>query len=930
MTSRPDKNKILIVDDQPDNIWSLAQHLQSEFDVLCSISGEEALEIAFFEKRPDLILLDIMMPGMDGFQVFEKLKADDRTKEIPVIFLTGKTADSEQVKGLDLGAQDYITKPFSMPVVTARIKSVLNLKKEMNRRLLLRAQLENLNQQLERQVRQKRRELETARQALKQYEDKWHILFDKRVAQQEPRRILVVDDEPDNIHVLVKNLQSQYEIIYATSGKEALEIAFSDYQPNLILLDIMMPDMDGFEVCSRLKANTDTWDIPVIFVTTLDKEVDETKGLNLGAVDFVTKPFNIPVVKARVKAALRLKDEMEHRITLARKLEELNKNLETRIREKAAALEQAHEDLKVSERKYRSIYENATEGVFQITSEGRLLDANPSFAKILGYESSRELVATITNAAHQLYFRPQDRDEFIQTLEQKGEIVGFETQFKKKGGDVIWAMICAKTIRDENSEILYFQGFTIDITERKQAEAELRKHRDHLEELVKERTYELEVANKGLEAQAIELAAAKEQALEAQRAAEEANQFKSEFLARMSHEIRTPLNAVTGLTNIVLKTDLTDEQRDYLNKVQLAEGNLLQVINDILDFSKVEAGRLELAYAPFDLDQVMEQLADLFSNRVAKKDLQLIFDMPPDVPRQLTGDAGRLTQVLTNLIENAVKFTDSGEIIVGAKPEDDEAEKIPMKTALKFFVSDTGSGIAPDVLPTLFDPFTQVDSSLSRKYEGTGLGLAICRRLVELMGGRIWAESTPGRGSTFSFTAMLETRMELAEAMAPRRAQEPAELPIRRLAGHRVLVVEDSELNLDVAVALLEETGLTVETAENGRRAVDKVTGSEPEYYDAVFMDIQMPIMDGYEATRRIRAWEYKFQHESTDFSTNRPPVTGHRIPIIALTAHAIKGEKEKCLAADMDDYLSKPLDEEYLRRMLLKWIVSRQEEAIS
>jgi PAS domain S-box-containing protein len=473
MAFKTGKDKILIVDDQPEDIWPLSQQLQSGFDVLCVTSGKEALEVAFSENRPDLILLDIIMPGMDGYQVCEKLKADESTRQIPVIFLTGKTADPEQVKGLGLGAQDYITKPFSLPIVMARVKSVLNLKKEMDRRLLLKAQLEALNQQLERQVRQKQRELEAAREALKQYEDKWISLFKEEAGAKALKHILVVDDNPENVHILVNNLQSQYEVICTTSGKEALEIAFSDDRPDIILLDIMMPDMDGYEVCSRLKANAETWSIPVIFITALGQEVNETRGLNLGAVDFITKPFSIPVAKARIEAHLRLKEEMDHRITLARKLEELNKNLEARIQKKAAALEQAHEDLKSSESKYRGIYENAIEGIFQTTPEGRFLDASPSLARNLGYESSQELVATITDAAHQLYLRPQDRKIVLQALEQKGELFGFETQYKKKNGEVIWVLVSTKAIRDKDGELKYFQGFAIDITERKRAEEEI-------------------------------------------------------------------------------------------------------------------------------------------------------------------------------------------------------------------------------------------------------------------------------------------------------------------------------------------------------------------------------------------------------------------------------------------------------------------------
>jgi PAS domain S-box-containing protein len=714
MTIKTGKDKILIVDDQPENIWPLIQHLQSGFDVLCAATGKEALEIAFSENRPDLILLDIMMPEMDGYAVCEKLKADERSREIPVIFLTGKTEDPEQVKGLGLGAQDYITKPFSLQVVTARIQSVLNLKKETDRRQLLKAQLEALNRQLEHQVLQKQRELEDAREALKQYEDKWSRLFKETAEAKATKRILVVDDNPENIHILVNNLQSQYEVICTTSGKEALEIAFSDDRPDIILLDIMMPEMDGFEVCSRLKANAETWSIPVIFITALGQEVDETRGLNLGAVDFITKPFSTPVAKARIEAHLRLKAEMDHRISLARKLEDLNENLETRIQIKTSALEQAHEDLKTSESKYRGIYENAIEGIFQTTPDGRFLDASPSLARSLGYESSQELVATITDATHQLYYRPQDRDRVLQALAQKGKISGFETQFKKKNGEVIWGMVSVKAVRDETSGERYFQGFVVDVTERKRAEDDIRRLNQELEQRVVDRTVQLEDANKELEA----------------------------FAYSVSHDLRAPLRHIDGYLALMqekVEGVLDEESRRYMDIISGAATKMGRLIDDLLAFSRM--GRHAPSVRPVDLKKLVDEIIEELAPDIAGRTIDWrIGDLP-----SVSGDASMLRMALDNLIANAVKFTRTrkkARIEIGSQPGQG-AEAV-------IFVRDNGVGFDMTYVDKLFGVFQRLHRA--EEFEGTGIGLATVRRIIDRHGGRTWAEGEPDQGAAFYFS----------------------------------------------------------------------------------------------------------------------------------------------------------------------------------
>ena len=252
MNSNVSRPVILLVDDDPESLWTLIDQLETDYEILCATNSAEALKIACTEQ-PDLILLDIVLPDLDGYALCERLKIDVRTHDVPIIFLTAKTEDLEEVKGLELGAQDYITKPFSIPVVQARIRTVLNFQQEVRRRLLLKQQLEELNQRLEQQVQQKTQELREIQETLRQYEEKYTCLFQEQIVNRHPKRILAVDDHPENLHILIEHLETDYDLLCATSGKKALDIAFSKDTPDLILLDVMMPEMDGYEVCARLK-----------------------------------------------------------------------------------------------------------------------------------------------------------------------------------------------------------------------------------------------------------------------------------------------------------------------------------------------------------------------------------------------------------------------------------------------------------------------------------------------------------------------------------------------------------------------------------------------------------------------------------------------------------------------------------------------------
>jgi len=417
-----------------------------------------------------------------------------------------------------------------------------------------------------------------------------------------------------------------------------------------------------------------------------------------------------------------------------------------------------------------------------------------------------------------------------------------------------------------------------DLTNARHVEQELRQSRD----LLAQQAGELG-----------ELAALSERE---RRRAESAAQAKSEFLAHMSHEIRTPMNAVLGLTHLVLKSELGPHQREHLTKIQRAGRSLLRIIDDILDFSKIEAGKLLLEEVPFDLSETLQHVGDLFAKRAAEKGLALDFEFQPDLPRHLIGDPLRLGQVLTNLISNAIKFTDQGRILV-------VAEQLPGTGPidLRFSVSDTGIGLSEEQTGKLFRAFSQADSSTSRRFGGTGLGLTISKNLVESMGGAIGVESAPGSGSRFFFTAQFRSQAPSAVAPVP-----PPRLPAGAgqidLVGAHVLVVDDNEVNRMIAQELLEAAGATVRTARSGKEAVDRLAAGMA--FDAVLMDIQMPEMDGYQATEAIR---------------NKLGL--HDLPIIAMTAHALEEERRQCLDAGMNDHIPKPVDPDHLIVRLRHWI---------
>jgi signal transduction histidine kinase/ActR/RegA family two-component response regulator len=431
-----------------------------------------------------------------------------------------------------------------------------------------------------------------------------------------------------------------------------------------------------------------------------------------------------------------------------------------------------------------------------------------------------------------------------------------------------------------------------EMRDRHRAEDELCKHRDHLEEIVNTRTCELKLSNQRLEISV-------ERANLLANQAVNANKAKSEFLANMSHEIRTPMNAILGFSELLAEEGLSPEQAEYVNVILSSGKSLLQIINDILDFSKIEAGKLKMEIVDCPLEQMLEELAALFRPNCINKGLDFEVLCSDQLPQTIQTDPVRLRQCLVNLVGNAIKFTETGHIYLHVG-----LEIIDTVPHIHFDVEDTGVGIPKDRQDQIFEAFTQADGSTTRKFGGTGLGLTITRQIVELLDGKISLYSEPGNGSVFTISlpnaAVVESgKLSEASPQATKLIQNEQDKSIQAMEGH-VLVVEDTRANQMLIQVILQKAGLEVTVVENGRQAVDAVAGGR---YDLILMDMQMPVMNGYEATRTIRSLQIA-------------------VPIIAMTAHAMRGDEEKCLAAGCDDYLAKPLDRSQVNRVLQKYLV--------
>ena len=530
--------------------------------------------------------------------------------------------------------------------------------------------------------------------------------------------------------------------------------------------------------------------------------------------------------------------------------------------------------IELSEQKFHSIFNNSAEGMFQSSLDGKFLTVNPALVNILGYENEEDLLKM--DLAKDIYKNKVDRAALINELKEKGSVENYIITLKKRTGEEVIVRLNDRLVTNNNGNKYYFEGSMMDITEqvlsgerRKKAEEELREEKIKSDRLAREAT--------------------------------KSSIIKSQFLANMSHEIRTPMNGILGYLMLIEKGSYKskEEMNQFASDARQSAESLLDILNDILDFSKIESGKMELYNSNFNLRDVIDESVFLLTTRAKEKGLSIIAKIANDINLLMFGDSTRIRQIFINLISNAIKFTNRGNILIEASTKDEGNGQVTLYAS----VTDEGIGIPQEKMNSLFLPFSQVDSAYSRKYGGTGLGLVISKEFINMMGGEIGVESEVGKGSKFYFSVKLKIQEGKKYAEEPnnkvsnslagladetQNIQVVNELKSER-ANFKILLAEDNIINQKVALRILSDAGFKANAVNDGREVVKEV---QVNHYDLILMDVQMPEVDGFMATKEIRKLE----------------TMNNSLPIIAITAHALLGDKEKCLEAGMNDYVSKPI----------------------
>ncbi|MFV8379222.1 response regulator [Flavobacterium sp. LB3R33] len=653
-----------------------------------------------------------------------------------------------------------------------------------------------------------------------------------------PVKILLVDDLPENLFALEVILSDQnYICVKANSGNEALKILLHQQDFAIVLIDVQMPMMDGFETVELIRQIDNLKHVPIIFLTaSMDNSQQIFKGYQAGAVDYMIKPLSPEILKAKVAVFVDLHTKNQELLVQAELLKKLNTDLTAQKLRSEYSL---------------SLIEASYDPLFAISTSGKITDMNNATVKATGVVRQK-LIGT---DFFDYFTEPKMAHDVFQKVFKDGFIADSPLILRHKNGNLIHVLFNGSVYKDDKGNILGAAIVARDVTNQKRVETEL------------------------IEAKIF--------AENSTLIAENAVKAKQQFLANMSHEIRTPMNAIIGFTKVILRTNLTDKQNEYLNAIKISGDTLIVLINDILDLAKVDAGKMTFEKTPFKMKSSIAAMLHLFETKIQEKNLKLIKEYDTNIPDVLMGDPIRLHQIILNLVSNAVKFTTKGKITVSVDLINEDDEKV----ILKFSVTDTGIGISEEKIGTIFENFQQATSETSRLYGGTGLGLAIVKQLLEPQNGTIRVESTIHKGSTFSFTLPFQKTNSNVEI-----ENESAEIN-SEMKNIRVLVVEDIALNQLLMKTLLDDYGFELDIAENGKIAIEKLQENE---FDIILMDLQMPEMNGFEATKYIR---------NTMQST---------IPIIALTADVTTVDVYKCKAVGMNDYIAKPVDETVLYNKIL------------